>query len=237
MSSFTFKQFTIQQSNTAMKVGTDGVLLGAWTPICNTPQPLLLDIGTGTGLIALMLAQRIPHAYIHAIEIDHDAYTQATENCLKSPFSSRITLHHTPLQSYETTEPFHAIACNPPYFIDSLKSPDKSRTTARHTDSLSFTELLAHSQRLLTPEGNLSVILPTTEAAQLLALAPQYNFHPNRITHIHPTPNAPIKRQLINLIQSTEPIKIEENELTIEISRHQYTPEYIALTRDFYLKM
>lgn len=257
---FKFKQFTIHQDRTAMKVGTDGVLLGAWAPIAPTTNKLL-DIGTGTGLIALMLAQRLTQCKmqnakctndaeksnlwrenhelkIDAIDIDLSSIEQATENIKSSPFAVYITTHHTSLQEHTTTEKYDAIVCNPPYFVASLKCPDANRTQARHTDSLSFDDLLQHSARLLNPEGSLSVILPINEGNQLIELAPKYGFSLTQLVHVHPTPTSEPKRLLMHFIkQSTENSSIINSKLTIELARHQYTPEYIALTKNFYLKM
>ena len=240
---FKFKQFTIHQDRTAMKVGTDGVLLGAWAPITSTATKVL-DIGTGTGLIALMLAQRLLkcNAYsnfaIDAIDIDQLSIEQATENIKNSPFASRIKTHFKSLQEYSPSEKYDAIVCNPPYFVASLKCPDASRTQARHTDSLSFDELLQHSSRLIKEDGSLSVILPINEGNTLINLAPQYGFRPKEKVEVHPTPTSEPKRLLIHLIKSNnQSIENIKSSLTIEISRHQYTPEYIALTREFYLKM
>ena len=226
-----------------MKVGTDGVLLGAWAPIA--PQATrLLDIGTGTGLIALMLAQRLeqrlPH--IDAIDIDQSSIEQATENIASSPFAKYITTHHTSLQDHNPEAKYDAIVCNPPYFVASLKCPDAARTQARHTDSLSFNDLLEHSTRLLNSGGSLSVVLPVNEGNQLIELAPQYGFSLTHLTEVHPTPTAPPKRLLLQFVmQNTQlnhsSLLISHSSLTIEIARHQYTPEYISLTRDFYLKM
>ena len=240
---FKFKQFTIHQDRTAMKVGTDGVLLGAWTPITSTATKVL-DIGTGTGLIALMLAQRLLkcNAYsnfaIDAIDIDQLSIEQATENIKNSPFASRIKTHFKSLQEYSPSEKYDAIVCNPPYFVASLKCPDASRTQARHTDSLSFDELLQHSSRLIKEDGSLSVILPINEGNTLINLASQYGFRLKEKVEVHPTPTSEPKRLLIHLIKSNnQSIENIKSSLTIEISRHQYTPEYIALTREFYLKM
>ena len=257
---FKFKQFTIHQDRTAMKVGTDGVLLGAWAPIAPTANKLL-DIGTGTGLIALMLAQRLTQCKmqnakctidaeksnlwrenhelkIDAIDIDLSSIEQATENIKNSLFALYITTHHTSLQEHTTTEKYDAIVCNPPYFVASLKCPDASRTQARHTDTLSFDDLLQHSARLLNSEGSLSVILPINEGHQLIELAPKYEFTLTQLVHVHPTPTSEPKRLLMHFIkQSTKNSSILNSKLTIELARHQYTPEYIALTKNFYLKM
>lgn len=236
---FKFKQFTIHQDRTAMKVGTDGVLLGAWAPIAPTAQ-CILDIGTGTGLIALMLAQRYPSLNITAIDIDKSSIEQATENIKNSLFAQYITTHHTSLQSYNPEEKYDAIVCNPPYFVASLKCPDSQRTQARHTDSLSFDELLSHSARLLNDEGSLSVILPVTEGNQLIALASQYGFTLTQQVHVLPTPTSAPKRLLMHFTKKSmvnSQQSIVNSQLIIELARHQYTPEYITLTRDFYLKM
>ena len=247
---FQFKQFTIHQDRTAMKVGTDGVLLGAWAPILSSTQRLL-DIGTGTGLIALMLAQRMLKENnnstfkIDAIDIDQSSIEQATENINNSPFARFITTHFTSLQDYSPSEKYDAIVCNPPYFVASLKCPDANRTQARHTDSLSFDDLLQHSSRLLNDEGTLSVILPVNEGNQLIQLASQYGFSLTKLVHIHPTPTSDPKRLLIRLqitdnksqIATPQSLNVSKSSLTIELARHQYTDEYIALTRNFYLKM
>ena len=236
---FKFKQFTIHQDRTAMKVGTDGVLLGAWAPIAPTAQRIL-DIGTGTGLIALMLAQRYPSLNITAIDIDKSSIEQATKNIKNSPFAQYITTHHTSLQSYNPEEKYDAIVCNPPYFVASLKCPDSQRTQARHTDSLSFDELLSHSAHLLNDEGSLSVILPVTEGNHLIALASQYGFTLTQQVHVLPTPTSAPKRILMHFTKKSmvnSQQSIVNSQLIIELARHQYTPEYITLTRDFYLKM
>ena len=240
---FQFKQFTIHQDRTAMKVGTDGVLLGAWAPILSSTQRLL-DIGTGTGLIALMLAQRMLKENnnstfkIDAIDIDQSSIEQATENINNSPFARFITTHFTSLQDYSPSEKYDAIVCNPPYFVASLKCPDAARTQARHTDSLSFDDLLLHSARLLNTGGSLSVILPVQEGNLFINLAEKYGFAVSEIVDIHPTPTAPPKRLLIRLqIATPQSLNVSKSSLTIELARHQYTDEYIALTRDFYLKM
>lgn len=243
---FQFKQFTIHQDCTAMKVGTDGVLLGAWAPI-STNACRLLDIGTGTGLIALMLAQRQlsnttinpDYLKIIAIDIDKPSIEQATENIKNSQFAQYITTHLSPLQEYHTEEKFDAIVCNPPYFVESLKCPDTARTQARHTDSLSFDELLQHSERLLCTNGSLSVILPVNEGNKLIELAHKYGFSLTNLVNVYPTPTSAPKRLLMHFIKNITNSSLAQSNssLVIELARHQYTPEYIALTRDFYLKM
>lgn len=228
---FQFKQFTIRQDQTAMKVGTDGVLLGAWAEVEKAHQ--ILDIGTGTGLIALMAAQRNHQAYIQAIEIEQQAYEQACQNVCHSPWSDRIEVIHSSLQSFEPENLFDCIICNPPFFNHSLKTPHNNRNLARHSDSLSHKELLIHASRLLSPNGHFHVILPVTEAKALTDIAPEYQLYPTRITQVFPTPEKAAKRLLIQF--SHQQTIVQQDNLVVEITRHQYSEEYIRLTQDFYL--
>ncbi|WP_455632999.1 tRNA1(Val) (adenine(37)-N6)-methyltransferase [Parabacteroides sp.] len=232
---FQFKKFTVWHDKCAMKVGTDGVLLGAWA---STERCLrILDVGTGTGLIALMLAQRST-AILDAIDIDPDACLQARENIAKSPFANRIQVYQTPLSEYKPDEhiKYDLIVSNPPYFIDSLKCPDTKRNLARHTDTLSLPDLLRDSRKLLAPEGNIALVLPFEQREYLIGLAREESLFPLRETHVSPVPDAIPKRLLIEL--STKPVTEPElSYLTLEIERHRYTDEFIALAKDFYLKM
>lgn len=228
---FRFKQFTVRQDRTAMKVGTDGVLLGAWAEVEEAQN--ILDIGTGTGLIALMAAQKAPHAHIEAIEIEANACLQAQENIDESPWRDRIHLTQTPLQAYYPPMAFDCIICNPPFFVHSTVCPDNSRSMARHCNSLPHTELIDHVARLLKTTGYFYVILPVAEAKELTAYAQETGLFPIRITYIHPTPDKAPKRSLIKFAKT--PRACQENHIVIEISRHQYTKEYIELTKDFYL--
>ena len=174
--SFRFKQFFVNDDRCAMKVGTDGVLLGCWTPITvhRTPYTIhptpfrVLDIGTGSGLIALMLAQRCPNAQIDAIDIDTSAIEQAKENFAQSPFSNQLAAYPSSLQTWPD-HPYDLVVSNPPYFQNSLKNPDEGRKQARHTDSLSYQELLSHSARLLNENGHLALILPAEAEEEALA--------------------------------------------------------------------
>lgn len=229
---FQFKQFTIHQDRTPMKVGTDGVLLGAWADIRNAIH--ILDIGTGTGLIALMSAQRNPLARIDALEIEPNACEQAAENIQNSPWSERVHIHPDSLQNYISPYRFDSIICNPPFFRQSTKTPEKGRTLARHDDTLPHTELIEHVSRLLQPEGNFSVILPSAEAIRLMEYAQKFSLYPQRITYVLPNPGKPPKRYLIEFAFTLR--EYTEDELIIEQSRHHYSPEYIRLTQAFYLK-
>lgn len=241
MSSFTFKKFVIQQDRTAMKVGTDGVLLGAWSVADGASG--LLDIGTGTGLVALMMAQRYPQLQVDAIEIDCEAASEAAANAEASPFAGRVKVHNVRLQDYFPVGLYDAIVCNPPYFTDSLKCPDRQRSAARHNDSLTLVELVRHSSRLLRTGGTLSVVLPASEKERFTDMLYEYHFNVSRITMVCPTPVAMPKRMLLSAVYRGVDTAFDGigspvvDMIAIEENRHRYTPEYIALTRDFYLKM
>jgi tRNA1Val (adenine37-N6)-methyltransferase len=231
-STFQFKHFSIQQENTAMKVGTDGVLLGAWSTI---KAGKVLDIGSGTGLIAIMLAQRNNKLVIDAVELENNAYQEAVENISNCNWSDRITIHHTAIQNYPPTKKYDIIVSNPPFFIDSTKAPKTERNAARHTDSLSFEDLITSVTQLLKSEGIFSMILPLVEAEFFIDLARQKKLYLTKKCIVKPNPIKPAKRVLMEF--SFHQKEILEEELTIETeTRHQYTKEYISLTKEFYLK-
>jgi tRNA1Val (adenine37-N6)-methyltransferase len=229
--SFQFKQFTIHQDKTAMKVGTDGVLIGAWA---NVVGGRALDIGTGTGVIALMLAQR-SDAKITAIEIEGNAFLQASENVSTSKWSNRIEVINLSLQKYKPTMKFDTIVGNPPFFNNSHKTPDSKRNFARHTDSLSFEDLLGFTTQNLSSIGKASFIIPFDSEKDFLEIAKNKNLSASRICRIKGNATSPVKRSLVEL--SFKNIQCLESTLVIEISRHVYTDDYIRLTKDFYLKM
>lgn len=229
---FRFKQFFVSHDRCAMKVGTDGVLLGAWSRVQQVDS--VLDIGTGSGLVALMLAQR-SSAHITALEIDENAAAQAAENVLNSPWSNRISVCACDFLSYHSTARFDLIVSNPPYFEHSLPSPDLHRTNARHTQCLNYESLLQHSARLLSPEGRICLILPFDKFALVEALAIRNQLFLTRTCIVRPTPDREPKRLLVEF--STVEIPLQVEELVIELTRHRYSDEYIALTKDFYLKM
>lgn len=230
---FQFKQFSVAQDQCAMKVGTDGVLLGAWA---NSKKPLqILDVGTGTGLIALMLAQRFSEAQITALEIDAGAANQAKENFKQSPWTSRLHIKHTSLQTFEANKRFDLIVSNPPYFENVTKAKQKKRTQARHTDSLSFKSLIEHCATHLSKDGTIALILSANAQERVVRIALEKKLFVQRICKLKGTADAPIKRVLMQLgFQKKE---TEENTLIIEKKRHLYTKEYIQLCCDFYLKM
>lgn len=217
-----------------MKVGTDGVLLGAWAAV--RPQDeRILDVGTGTGLIALMLAQRAPGALVTGVDIDD--VSQAGENAAASPWGDRVAFRQCPVQEFEAPEPFDLIVSNPPFFVDSLTCPDEGRTTARHAVHLPFDELRDAVLRLLAPGGRFAVVLPTTEADRFLGTSfGQLGLL--RRTDVRTTPRRPAKRALMEFSRAGETAAAPDlSELVIGTGQHEcYTPEYRALTRDFYLK-
>lgn len=232
---FTFKQFHIDHSKCAMKVGTDGTLIGAWASMPYT-ECRILDIGTGTGLIAIMAAQRAPKAQIIGIDIDSDCIEQARENVAASPWSERINIIHSSLQEFSSSEDLDIIISNPPYFVDSLLSPDEKRATARHTTSLSFSDLCDGVERLLAQDGIFALILPPAEAERFLSVARGRLFLKRRCD-VWSTPESGIKRVMMEL-QKQPPEELPTIEkLIIEDSGPMgYSAEYRELTRDFYLK-
>ena len=216
-----------------MKVGTDGVLLGAWASVRPTDRRIL-DIGTATGLIALMLAQRAPEAQITGIDILD--VSEARANAAASPWDDRIRFEQVPVQEFAADAPFDLILSNPPFFVDSLTCPDRGRTTARHAVSLPYEELCAAMVRLLAPDGHAAVVLPVSEAERWLAVCAAA-LRPVRRTEVRTTPRRAPKRVLLELVHTGAMQPPVCDELVIGTGEHeQYTPEYRALTRDFYLK-
>jgi tRNA1Val (adenine37-N6)-methyltransferase len=223
----------IRQEKTAMKVGTDGVLLGAWASVPKSGR--VLDIGTGTGLIALMIAQR-SDALIQAIEINPDAAKQASENAAESPWAGRIEVICIPFQEFCKLESakYDLIVCNPPFFSNSLKAKTHSRSLARHSDQLELRDLVSGVGNLLSPNGHFCVILPAEMESEMIILLSDIKLFPERIIRIRPLPGKEFKRVLMDF--SFSPHQLSEAEMTIESgTRHQYTREYLDLTREYYL--
>ena len=231
---FQFKQFTIYQRGAAMKVGTDSVLLGAWANV--SEKTAILDVGTGSGILAIMLAQRNASACIDAVEIDESSFTQAVENVTRSPWSDRIRLYSQPFQQFveKSVYMYDLIVSNPPFFNRSLLSPDGRKNLARHTDSLSQEDLLSGTVKLLKPNGVLSVVLPVAEGELFVSKAAEYNLFCHRKTTVKPNPDKPPKRLLLEFSRSRR--GMVESELCVEEGvRHAYTAAYVNLTKDFYL--
>lgn len=230
---FEFKQFTIKQAKTAMKVGTDGVLLGSWADVAESEN--VLDIGAGTGLIALCIAQR-SQANIDTVEIEENAYSQAIENIENCPWKNRINVYQNSIQDFYkiTNNKYEHIVSNPPFFEKSLLSSDYKKSMARHNVTLTLDELFLSVNKLLTANGKFSLILPADNFEKAQTTALQNNLFCNRLTKIRTIPTKNPKRILAEFshIESV----IQQNELTIESGeRHNYTNEYKNLTKDFYL--
>jgi len=229
---FQFKQFFVKHDRCAMKVGTDGVLLGAWCP----SRSAILDVGTGSGLIALMLAQRCPDAQIDAIDIDEEAVAQAHDNFAASPWADRLHIAQCALQEWQGKD-YDLIVSNPPYFVNSLKNPDAARRTARHNDTLPFSELMAESARRLAPDGTVALIVPAEAEQELQTLAHQHGLQCTRRCYVHPKPERPAKRVMIAWQRPSASAIIGESitHLTLEDDHAHRSPAYQQLTRDFYL--
>ncbi len=267
---FQFKQFTIRQSRCAMKVGTDGTLLGAWagfgdgcmvsgdgsidptpelssphhSPFTPHPSPLtppqtILDVGTGTGLIALMMAQRFPQARVVGIDIDEEAVAQARENVATSPFADRVEILHEDFAVFPSrrsnlnsrfsnlNSQFSVIVSNPPYFADSLKNPDARRSLARHADALPYRTLMQRAWQLLSDDGELSVVVPADYKGRMEAEAALAGFFKSRECSVRTSPSKPVKRWLLAFRRHPAPLK--RDELTLGTERCN------ELTKDFYL--
>ena len=226
---FRFKQFTIWHDKCAMKVGTDGVLLGAWTPLPNTVHPTpytILDVGTGSGLIARMLMQRCPEAEVEGIDIDEAAVEQARENGVKASCAR--------LQEWQGGT-YNLIVSNPPYFQNSLKNPDKGRELARHTDSLSYEELIAHSVRQLAEDGQLALILPAEAETAIREIATQHGLFLTHITRVFSKENKPVRRVLMSFQLSAISIQPIEDTLVLEDEKGGRSAAYSELCKEFYL--
>lgn len=229
---FTFKQFEINHEGCAMKVGTDGVLLGAW---CSSQSARrIADVGTGTGLISLMCAQRNATAKIDAIEIDSSAAKCARENVARSVWNDRIEVIESAIQQFSTEERYDLIVSNPPYFSETLQSPDPSRATARHNCSLPHRDLIDAAKRLLTPDGRLSIILPADESRRFAMQAVVAGLYLRRRCDIATKKGAAPKRTMSEWSLATGEASIEE--LTLSAEDGSRSEEYSRLTEDFYLK-
>lgn len=229
---FKFKQFAVRHALSGMKVGTDGVLLGAWAEAENPIQ--ILDIGTGSGLIALMLAQRFENAKVTGVEIAEEAAKEAEFNFKESPFLHRCKAIHSSIGEFNSEQKFDLIVSNPPYF-KWTPTEESLRATARQQFSLDFEELLFHSNRLLSSKGKAAFVIPYDSENTFLSFAKDKSLYPRKIMRVKGNPDAPSKRSLLLLEREDRKPNLEE--LIIEQSRNTYTEEYISLTRDFYLKM
>ena len=244
---FRFKKFTVHDEACAMKVGTDGTLLGAWAPLYPSKQPAgqphVLDVGTGSGLIALMLAQRDPQARILAIDIDEPSVRQAADNFAASPWPERLEARHCSLQDLaaepDRAHSFQLVVSNPPFFVDSLKNPDAARAKARHTDFLPFDQLVSHCTQLLAEDGILALIVPAEAEPMILSLAAKHGLTPYLITRVHTRPHKPAKRTLLALYWANK-AKLPNlpNLSSLFLQTEDGAPrsaDYQKLCQDFYL--
>ncbi|AUC74397.1 tRNA1(Val) (adenine(37)-N6)-methyltransferase [Olleya sp. Bg11-27] len=233
---FQFKEFTVQQDQCAMKIGTDSVLLAAWTPLDTNPFSVL-DIGAGTGVLSLMLAQRSNAEIIDALEIDESAYEQCVDNFETSSWADRLFCYHADLAEFaeEIEDKYELIISNPPFYSEDYKTNNDQRDLARFTEALPFDHLVDSVSKLLSEDGIFSVVIPFKEEVNFIKLASEVKLFPNNILRVKGSDTSETKRSLLTFSFSESEIKIDT--LVIETARHQYTDDYINLTKDFYLKM
>lgn len=230
---FRFKRFSVTNRKSAMKVGTDGVLLGAWAAI-PYGQCLALDAGCGTGVISLMLAQRNEQSVVTGIEIDADAANEASDNAAASIFSDRVNIINADFLDMDENCGFDLIACNPPFFTETTKSDDPARASARTEGSLSLRSLLEKSRKLMNPAGKLAIIIPAQRRGEVEFEASIASLYITKVCSVVTVSGKPPRRLLIEL--SGKPAPCEESSLVISDRTGNYTKEYIELLKDFYLK-
>lgn len=232
---FQFREFRIDQARAAFKVGTDAALLGSWIPVATART--ILDIGCGTGVVALMLAQRNPDALVDAIEPDMDSYLQAAENFASSPWPLRLRCFHTSLQDLApATGTYDLIVSNPPFFAHSTKNPDTRKSSTRHEETLSLETLLALSGKLLNDHGQLALVLPFERRKDFEDICVRYGWHEHRCLNVRPTAYKPFHR-FISVITRQRAAHAEVSEMTLFLSHNVYTPETTELLKPFYLKL
>ena len=229
---FRFKHFAIEDNSTAMKVGTDGVLIGAWADV--EEDTAILDVGTGSGIIAIMAAQRNSEARITALDIDSDAVAQAKTNVDATVWSRRIVVKHIDIKNFTSENRFDHIISNPPYFVEKTHSPNVQRNIARSVESLPFRELVASAERLLNVGGKLSVVLPT-ESASLFRYEAFERLWLSRLCSVVTVEGDTPKRVLMEFVRTDRPIMPRCEELCIKQRDGSYSSKYRELTKDFYL--
>ncbi|AZQ43417.1 tRNA1(Val) (adenine(37)-N6)-methyltransferase [Nonlabens ponticola] len=244
MSTFKFKQFTIEQDRCAQKVGTDGVLLGAWVNANEANS--ILDIGAGTGLISLMMAQRNHHAQIDAVELDTEAFEQCTSNFENSIWADRLYCYHASFQEFyeEVDDRYDLIISNPPFFQAATVDTgmDQARQQARFDNALPFEELIYGVYKLLASNGRFACIIPADREEEFVKIANHFQLYTKRKMYVRGAESSEVKRCLLEVsfracLPARQESEITINHLTIEKGRHDYTEDYIQLTRDFYLNM
>ena len=229
---FQFKDFSVHHDRSTMKVGTDGVLLGAWVNVNGIKR--ILDVGTGSGVIALMLAQRTPSdVIIDALDNSADDFIQAKENFLASLWKDKINAHHESVQNFRSPYLYDCIVSNPPYFSNSLQPPDVKRKKVRHTSTLSFDDLLVSAMKHLEPSGKLNLILPFTEGEKFISLAIKQGLQCNRKVSFRTRASKSIERLLMEF--SRDEIAVHESEILLYKEGNVISDEYRSLTQDFYI--
>lgn len=241
MSIFKFKKFSVSQQKSAMKIGTDAVLIGAWCPIDNNPFSVL-DIGAGTGILSLMLAQRTKAQQIDAIEIEEDAYEECVENFENSSWGDRLFCYHAGLDEFveEPEDEYDLIISNPPFYSENYKTNDSQRDLARFQEAMPFEDLIDAADLLLSEKGVFAVIIPFKEEQRFVDLCANVELFPVKITRVKGSHTTPIVRSLLAFKRfelSSRDLAIVADELVVETNRHEYTADYVNLTKDFYLKM
>lgn len=236
---FQFKHFRVHQDKSAMKIGTDGVLLGAWAGKDTDPESIL-DIGAGTGVIALQMAQRFDAETIDAVELDENAFLQTVENFERSDWADRLFCYHSSFQEFahefaQDGEGYQLVVSNPPFYTATNEASNKARTMARFTSALDFNDLLTGVDKILAKDGIFAVVIPFSEESNFIAMAQNNSLCLSRRCRVQGTPTSEVKRSLLEFGRSDK--VIAEESLTIEVSRHQYTESYRALVQDFYVKM
>lgn len=229
---FKARRFQVQQDRCAMKVSTDGILLGCLASIADARS--ILDIGCGTGLLSLMAAQRNANAFIDAVELNVDAAEQAAENIGMSEWAGRIRVHNVDILNYEPGISYDAILCNPPYFEQDLRSPDQGRNTARHDSDLDLKNLVAAVDRLLSPRGTASLILPVERYSELVEYLINKNLNINHICKIYYLKGGPLRRYVLRLSRTHS--TVAEASMVVQHRSNQYTDQYRELTKEFLIK-
>ena len=229
---FRFKHFQVEHDRSSMKVGTDGVLLGSWCDVSSAHR--VLDVGTGCGLIALMVAQRNSIATVDAIDVDAASIAEATSNFGKSPWGNRLYAVNDDYCTFESVEKYDLIVSNPPFFTNGILSPKEIRRNARHTQSLTFEQLIVKSKSLLTDAGILSIVTPTDAYKEILDMCKVNNLYVSNICNVFPMPGVQPKRLLWKIVKT--PVQTVTDGLVIESSPGCYSDDFINLCRDFYLK-
>lgn len=230
---FQFKQFSLVKNTCGMPVSTDGILLGAWAKAKMNDN--ILDIGTGTGLLALMMAQRFPASHILAVDIDEEAVNTARFNVARSPWANTIKVEHTDVTAWRHPPLFETVICNPPYFDNGQRAKNEKRAQSRHTHTLSHDALLHMIQKCLTENGRAHLILPTLQADALLQNAPSFSLYCHHSTSVRTTPIKAVSRKLITLSKQITTKQLNDEIIIQEGGK--YTSAFISLTKDFYLKM